>query len=71
MQFASTIKNRTTCPDLSGSRHTIKVFNRACKTCPDTSGANPKEKLFLIPIAIETNASKNKKCNTLSRLEIG
>ena len=33
MQFASTIKNRT-------SQHTTKVFNRACK-------ANPKEKLFL------------------------
>jgi len=33
MQFASTIKNRT-------SRHTTKVFNRACK-------ADPKEKLFL------------------------
>jgi hypothetical protein len=32
-QFASTIKNRT-------SRHTTKVFNRACK-------ADPKEKLFL------------------------
>jgi hypothetical protein len=31
--FASTIKNRT-------SRHTTKVFNRACK-------ADPKEKLFL------------------------
>ena len=30
--FASTIKNRT-------SRHTTKVFNRACK-------ADPKEKLF-------------------------
>jgi hypothetical protein len=35
-----------------------KVFNRACK-------ANPKEKLFLIPIAIGTNVSKNsKKCPT-------
>ena len=33
MQFASTIKNRS-------SQHTSKVFNRACK--PD-----PKEKLFL------------------------
>jgi len=33
MQFASTIKNRTT-------QHTTKVFNRACK-------ADPKEKLFL------------------------
>jgi hypothetical protein len=31
--FTSTIKNRT-------SRHTTKVFNRACK-------ADPKEKLFL------------------------
>lgn len=33
MQFASTIKNRT-------SQNTTKVFNRACK-------ADPKEKLFL------------------------
>jgi hypothetical protein len=30
-QFASTIKNRTTCPDFSGSRHTTKIFIKLAK----------------------------------------
>jgi hypothetical protein len=49
-QFASTIKNRT-------SRHTTKVFNRACK-------ADPKEKLFLKNLQ---PFKKNKTPDTLAR----
>jgi hypothetical protein len=49
-QFASTIKNRT-------SRHTTKVFNRACK-------ADPKEKLFLINFQ---RFKKNKTPDTQAR----
>ena len=43
MQFASTIKNRT-------SQHTTKVFNRACK-------ANPSKIIFKVFPTLQKNAS--------------
>jgi len=55
MQFASTIKNRTT-------QHTTKVFNRACK-------ADPKEKLFL-KISNAQKKNKNTPTNSLTINEI-